>query len=119
MTRNKLWVRSGIAGLSLLPMLAIAQESQYWPGWSGPGPGPWRMMWDGGGWGFWWIMPLMMFALMIFVCGYIIMRGPWMHRDHHADSTTSALRILNERFAQGLISKDEFEEKKATLARRA
>ena len=115
MTRAKLSTRWGIGVLSFLPLLAAAQASEPWPGWSGPGP--WHMMW-GGGWGFWWIMPLMMFALMI-LCVFMMMRGPWGHRDPHADSTASAMRILNERFAQGLISKDEFEEKKATLARRA
>lgn len=116
MSHQRFWMRS-IPLMLFAPLAAFAQSNQTWPGWNGPGP--WHMMWGGGGWGFWWIFPLMMFILMILLCGFVMMRGPWSHRDHHADTTTSAMRLLNERFAQGEISKDEFEEKKAILARRA
>jgi putative membrane protein len=71
-----------------------------------------------GWWGFWWIFPILMFGLMIFLCAFFIFRGPWNHGDRHRDTTTSALTLLNERFAKGDISKEEFEEKKTILARR-
>jgi putative membrane protein len=96
------------------PALASAQQEQYWPG-------PWHMW--GGGWGFWWIFPLLMFFFMIAVCVAIFllmhraghgwmprhMAGPW------GDPAHSALQILNERFAKGEIQKQEYEEKKAAI----
>lgn len=75
-------------------------------------------MWAGG-WGFWWVVPFFLFGLMIFLCVYLMLRGPWSHRDPHRDTTSSALTLLSERFARGDIPKEEFEEKKAILVRRA
>jgi len=117
MTQRKFFMSSGALALPFLPLLASAQASQPWPAWSGPGP--WHMMWGDGGWGFWWIFPLLMFGVMVFLCAYVIMRAPWGRSDPHFDTTASALRVLNERFAQGAIGKDEYEEKKAILSRRA
>jgi uncharacterized membrane protein len=74
-------------------------------------------MWAGG-WGLWWIFPLLMFALMILLCAFFMFRGPWNHPERRRDTTTSALTLLNERFAKGDISKEELEEKKAILVRR-
>jgi uncharacterized membrane protein len=75
-------------------------------------------MWAGG-WGFWWFFPFLAFGLMILVCVLFMLRGPLTHRDRHGDTIRSALILLNERFAKGDISKEEFEEKKAILVRRA
>ena len=45
--------------------------------------------------------------------------GPWHMMDrgpgHWADPTSSALQILNERFAKGEIQKAEYEDKKAAI----
>ena len=75
--------------------------------------GPWHMW---GGWGFWWIMPLLMFGFIAF-CMFFMMRGMSGHGPSDRDGTASALRILNERFAKGEISKEELEEKKSILGR--
>jgi putative membrane protein len=76
------------------------------------------MMW-GGGWGFGWIFPLFMFFVMM-VGVFFMMRASWGHGRHTGtDATSSALQILNERFAKGEIAKEEYEEKKAAIVRRA
>jgi len=100
------------------PALASAQQEQYWPG-------PWHL-WSGG-WGFWWVFPLLMCLFMIAVCvGVFLMmfRGGghashgWMPRPMTGpwgDPTHSALQILNERFAKGEIQKQEYEDKKTAI----
>jgi putative membrane protein len=116
---------SRIAGAFALihPVLALAQQTQEPPGsppppWSWHGPGH---MW-GMGWGFWWIGPFIM--LLIFVaCASLIGRSwrgrwgpPWHGMDRTGrDPTSSALQILNERYAKGEIEKQEYEERKATI----
>lgn len=85
------------------------------------------MMW-GFGWGFWWIMPLMM--LFFFLVCALAMWRMWHGGAHHwgppwhmmsgpggswRDPTQSALRILNERYAKGEIGKAEYEDRKATI----
>jgi uncharacterized membrane protein len=57
-----------------------------------------------------------MFGLMVVLGALFMLRGPWGHREHR-DATSSALKLLNERFAKGDISKEEFEEKRAILVR--
>lgn len=100
----------------LQPLSAIAQATQTPQPWDWPGP--WHMMW-GGGWGFWWIFPLFM-AFMVMMCIFFMMRAPWGHGHQSGrDATTSALQILNERFARGEIQKEEYEEKKTILLRRS
>ena len=110
--RKPSFVELSVLFLLLQPGAATAQSQPSWD-W----PGPWHM-WTGG-WGFWWIFPVLMFGLMIFLCAFPRFRGPWSHRDRHRDTTGSALTLLNERFAKGDISKEEFEEKKAILVRPA
>lgn len=114
------------------PLLALAQQTdpQYSPwGWHGHGH-----MWSGG-WGFWWVGPLMMLGFSIFcIVIFLLVRrsGGACHHHHHpgpwhmtgrspgpdptwGDPTYSALQILNERFARGEIQKPEYDEKKATI----
>jgi putative membrane protein len=94
-----------------------AAEPGYWPG-------PWHM-WSGG-WGFWWIFPLLMCVVMIAACvGIFLLMRPGGHAPHGLDApahdgpmgdpTHSALQILNERFAKGEIQKQEYEERKAAI----
>ena len=113
MTRKPSFVKLGLPFLLLQPWSATAQSNQScWDL-----PGPWHMW--AGGWGFWWVFPLLMFGLMMFLCALFMFRGPWSHRDLHGDTTRSALTLLSERFAKGDIPKEEFEERKAILVRRA
>jgi putative membrane protein len=73
-------------------------------------PGYWHMW---GGWGFGWLFPFVMVGF-VSLCIFLLMRVPRGHR--HGDTTTSALRLLNERFAKGEISRQEFEERRSVLA---
>jgi putative membrane protein len=101
--------------LLLHPFAAVAQSAQSQSEWVYPGP--WHMM-SGAGWGFWWIFPLFM-LFMVVMCFLFMMRGPWGHSHHSgSDATTSALQILNERFAKGELKKEEYEEKKSAILRR-
>jgi len=77
-------------------------------------------MWSGG-WGFWWIFPLFMFLMMIGCVAFFFFGhrsgGGHMHRGDRSwgDPTSSALQILNERFAKGEIQKQEYQEKKTAI----
>lgn len=71
--------------------------------------GPWHMW---GAWGFWWIFPLAMIAL-IAVCVFF-MTGMF-GAGRREDRTGPAIRLLNERFAKGEISKQELEERRTVL----
>jgi putative membrane protein len=107
-------LEASMAAALLLPTMAFAQAN--------PGPyrdydwpGPWHMM--GWGWGFGWIFPLLMIFGVVF-CVVMMTRMPWGHGHGRGDPAASALQLLNERFARGEISKEEFEEKRTILARR-
>jgi len=70
------------------------------------------------GWGFGWIFPVLMMVFLFAACFFFMTRMPFGHRhDPLDDTTTSALRILSERFAKGEISKEEFEQKRSVLGR--
>jgi putative membrane protein len=93
-------------------------------------PPPWPM-WHTMPWhGFWWIIPLLFFVMMIVMCIFIMRGGMgcmWRNtmsdssetRDprklHRGEGTESALEILDKRYARGEIDKQEYEEKKATI----
>jgi putative membrane protein len=72
----------------------------------------------------WWIFPLLMIILCIVMCLFV-MRGrmgsvmcrPGSRRtgSHGGDASDSALDILNKRYAQGEINKEEYEEEKRDI----
>lgn len=111
-----------VAVTIMQPLLAVAQQTTkpdapqlpQWPS----GHGHWHMWGGNPGWHFWW-MPLMM--IIFFVLFFLAMRyfhfdrgwGP-MHRWPHG-SNSSAIDILNERFAKGEINEDEYKDKKAKI----
>jgi len=78
------------------------------------------MPWGGWGWGpgfFWTLLSFALGALiaLVAIVGYSILRRPTGDTIQKATSSR-ALKILQERFARGEISKKEFEEMKRTLS---
>ncbi len=72
------------------------------------------------GWGF--FDPLgMLFGWVIFVILLVVIVRAlgggrhWMHRRDHHDGHSSALDILQERFAKGEITKEQYNDMKKTL----
>ena len=78
---------------------------------------PFNWGWDSG-WAWGWIFPLagMLFWIALIVGAVLLLRrdAPRL-RDRFA--TPSALRILEERYASGEITRDEFLERRAVLLR--
>jgi putative membrane protein len=114
MSVKHLLSQCGVLLFSFEPWFAIAQSNQQQPRWDWPGP--WHM-WSGG-WSFWWLFPLLMFGLLT-LFAFFMLRGSWSEGGRHTDTTRGALTLLNERFAKGDISKEEYEEKKTILLRRS
>jgi putative membrane protein len=76
--------------------------------------------------GYWWIFPIIMIAMMV-LC-FFMMRGhagsmkcgPNFGRSgsHNENASDRPLDILNRKYAQGEINKQEYEEKKEDIALR-
>ena len=73
--------------------------------------------------GLWWIFPLIMIGMMV-LC-FFMMRGrmgsmmcrPGFHNasNHGEDASDSPLDLLNKRYVQGEVNKEEYEEKKRVI----
>ena len=75
------------------------------------------MMWGGEGW---WAVGALVMVVCIFMMGRMMMgHGGSEHGDHsgsnHPGAARSAVEILAQRFAQGEISQEEFEQRKKVL----
>lgn len=65
--------------------------------------------WESFGYAFWWILPI----FMIFLCLFMMWgRRGCMGGRPRRGSSDSAVEILNRRYALGEIDKEEYEEKK-------
>jgi putative membrane protein len=78
------------------------------------------------GYSLWWIFPLLMVILCIFMCVFMMKgrMGAMMCRpgsrskeSQSGDASASPLAVLNRRYAQGEISKEEYEEKRSVITR--
>jgi putative membrane protein len=70
-------------------------------------------LWVGGGFGFWWIFPLVFGALWLTVIGLVLWRGRrWLGGGH---SMPDAAAVLRERFARGEIDTDEYQRRLRVL----
>jgi uncharacterized membrane protein len=70
----------------------------------------------------WWIFPVLMIILCIFMMkghmGAMMCRPGSRNKDSHGeDASESALDLLSKRYAQGEISKQEYEEKRSDITR--
>lgn len=97
----------------LVPIASYAQNAAQTSNWDCTGA--WHMM-HGSGWAFWWVFPILMIVVMVAACVFM-MRFVMGHGHSHRNDTSSAVQLLNERFARGEIPKEEYEDKRATLAR--
>ncbi|MGB7291709.1 MAG: SHOCT domain-containing protein [Thermodesulfobacteriota bacterium] len=69
--------------------------------------------WESFGYAFWWIFPIIMIVLCLFM-----MRGSMgcMGGRHRSSSSDPSLEILNKRYALGEIDKKEYDEKKSVIS---
>lgn len=90
-------------------MTVLAGYAAQHPGWGDGHAG-----WGGGGPGWWLVFPILFWALVLSVLGYLLYRwsaGPSARR--------AAERRLAERFAGGEISEDELRHRRAVLRGKA
>ena len=79
------------------------------PGLAQGGPGPGQMMSDWG-WGFMWLMPLVMMAWFALMIAVIVLLVRWLGGGSggRSASTRTARDILDERYARGEIDRKEY-----------
>jgi putative membrane protein len=71
-------------------------------------------MWWGPGWGLFWGLVSAAFWIIIIVAAVLLLRHELPHL-HHRYGEPPALRLLEERYARGEISREEFLERRAVL----
>jgi putative membrane protein len=74
------------------------------------------MDWDGSGWAWWWMLPMMTF--MVLLVGAVIWAVIALARSNSTAQPPARLTaedILNERFARGEIDAPEYRERTETL----
>lgn len=80
----------------------------------------------GFGYGFWWILPVIMIIMMV-LCFFLMRRsmGSMMcwpgfrgTGNHGEEVSDPAMDILNKRYARGEINREEYEEKKRVITGR-
>ena len=104
------------AGAAALAWASSSMAQGY-----GGGQGYWHPM-GGGGWGHMLFGGLMMLAFWVAVIVLIVVLVRWLTGSQGgeppgAPGRSSALEILEERFARGEIDKDEFEERRRLLSK--
>lgn len=109
--KKRLLTIATVAALSVAPVLALAQEAE--------GPIYGHHMW-GGGWGGWFLGPIMMIVFIAFAVVVVVLLVRWLAGPGHVGPAQSPpgkmpLDILKERFARGEIDKEEFEERRRVL----
>ena len=80
---------------------------------TGNGTGPWgwcRWMWRSGGGGFMMILPLLLVIILL----YFFMKGR-SGKESETPRADTPMEILKKRYAQGEITKEQFEEMKKNL----
>ncbi len=111
---NTLLGRSVGAGLGLVVSFPVIAN--------GTADGPWGhhgMMWNGGGMG-WFMGPIIMLLFIAAAAAIVVLivrslGGHGVSQGAHSTRDTSALRILEERFARGEIDEEEFRKRKRAL----
>ena len=99
-------MRSGLAVVfSMIAAPAWAQPVAQGPGYCGPMWGNWGGMMTG---------PFSMILLLVLLVLVIVFGARWFSQA--APSSTSALDILNARYARGEIDKAEYDQKKRDLS---
>lgn len=74
-------------------------------------------MW-GFGWGFMFLGPLFMVLIAVaiyFIIASSLRRRPHVHYRHHYPSQGGAIEVLNERFAKGEITREQFLQMRKTI----
>lgn len=67
-----------------------------------------------GGFGFWWVFPLVFGGLWLTVIGLVLWRGRWWWKGGHS-SIPDAAAVLREPFARGEIDTDEYQRRLRVL----
>ncbi len=72
--------------------------------------------WMGHGFGYMWIFPIIFLLIFFFFMRGMFGSAGCQHSGKHTPPAESARDILDKRFAQGEISKDEYAEMKESLS---